>query len=89
MHTRTHTHTLHPPIFRCLRLRTTRILSCMEVCPNPNYQEPDLRSGLSNVESSLSGYLSRDTPIHSFIAWLSCIYQSGIICLQERKTHSN
>lgn len=37
-------------------------------------------SDQSKMESSFSGYLSRDTPIHSFTSWLLCIYQSGIIC---------
>lgn len=61
----------------------------MEAYPNRKYQRPDLRSGQSDVESSFSGYLGRDTPIHSFISWFFCIYQKLFAYKEEKLIQTN
>lgn len=73
-HLHTYTHTLHPPILftdahpqvpHAFFHAWKGILTIIPVARS--------ESGWSRVESSFSGDLSRDTPIHSIISWLLCL----------------
>ena len=87
--TQKHAHTHTSPtnfIHRCSLLRTYAFFQAWKgiLITNTNGQIWGLERA-----NNFSGYLGRDRPIPSFISWLFCIHQSGIICLQGRKIHSN